>query len=134
MLEIPSISHIECPFCCEEIVRPTKAITATCPNCGKTIALDSRVFNQKYVFSGEILTRGNISVGEKGFVKGDLSATDIVIEGIVEGNVKAVGRILLSQSGSLIGNAEARRLVVSEGATLSGNLKIGLKSNKEKNG
>lgn len=73
-------------------------------------------------------------MGEKGFVKGDLSATDIVIEGIVEGNVKAVGRILLSQSGSLIGNAEARRLVVSEGATLSGNLKIGLKSNKEKNG
>lgn len=133
MEEFPFSPHIECPFCREEIVRPVKAITTTCPNCGKTISLDNRIFNQKYVFSGEIVTRGSISVGEKGFVKGNLSAAEIVIEGTVEGNVKAVERIQLGHSSHLTGNAETERLIVLEGATLLGDVKIGLRSRKKEN-
>jgi len=118
-------SQIECPNCRVNTPRPRQATTATCANCGKAVALDDRVFEQKYVFGGEVLTRGKIIVGPKGAVKANLSATEVAVEGTVEGNVKAVDRFSLGKSAVFHGNATAGALVVTEGATLIGRLEIG---------
>lgn len=117
--------QIQCPYCRVMTPRPRHAITATCSNCGKSVAMDDRVFDRRYVFGGEVLTRGKITVGPQGLVKANLSATDINIEGTVEGNVTAVERLSLGQSATLLGDAVADKLRVAEGANLRGRFQIG---------
>lgn len=118
-------TNIECPYCEAEIPRPRLASTATCSNCGKSIALENKVLNGRYVFGGEVLTRGTIFVGPKGIVKGNLSATEVEVEGAVDGTVKAVERLTLKKTGSIVGDLTAKKLVVEEGASVLGELRIG---------
>jgi len=118
-------SQIQCPNCLVKTARPRQATTATCSNCGKSVALDDRVFDQRYVFGGEVLTRGRIIVGPRGQVKANLSGTEVIVEGSVEGDVKAVDKLYLGKNGKLSGNVAAGSLVMEEGAILRGKVTIG---------
>jgi len=117
--------EIQCPNCEARFSRPLQAATATCTKCGACVTLVDEVLDRPLVFRGEVVTRGRILVGPEGQVKANLSATEVVIDGVVEGNVTAVEKLRLGNHAKLRGNVVAGALIVSEGASLYGRLEIG---------
>jgi len=75
---------------------------------------------------------GEIAVGDHGLIvgagasiKANLAARAIVISGEVTGNVTATERIDLHPAGSIIGDIRSPRLVVAEGAVITGKVDVG---------
>jgi len=73
---------------------------------------------------GEILTTGSLTVGKTGKVQGDIQAGAVSIHGAVNGNVKAQQRCELKGDAQLIGDLDAPRLIMEEGATFVGRANV----------
>lgn len=63
-----------------------------------------------------------IGVGETGQVLGDIKATQVMIGGVVKGNVTALTRIEMMSTGTVEGNLYYDTLVMDEGAQVHGQL------------
>jgi cytoskeletal protein CcmA (bactofilin family) len=75
---------------------------------------------------------GEIAVGDHGLIigagasiKANLVARAIVISGAVNGNVTATERIDLHSAGSITGDIRSPRLVLAEGAVVTGKVDVG---------
>ena len=75
-------------------------------------------------FEGSLITRGNLSIGEKAQVKATIEGESITISGSVEGQVTATTRLELSSTARLTGKAISPRVVMQEGAVLQGTLEM----------
>lgn len=73
---------------------------------------------------GKINIQGDLIVGEKGFIKGEVRAESMVLAGKVEGNINTKGRLEITASGSLLGDVVCSVLIIQEGATLDGHSKM----------
>lgn len=86
-------------------------------------------------FKGEIDTKGTLRVdgmvegnvnadwlvvGEKGFIKGDISARGIVVGGKIEGNIRAKEIVEIRNKGQISGEVFSAKLSVAEGAIFDG--------------
>lgn len=71
-------------------------------------------------FSGEIVGQGDIIIGEGGRVDATLEGRNILIAGMVNGNIAASGRLEIASSGQILGDIEASTLIIDEGANLQG--------------
>ena len=69
---------------------------------------------------GEIISSGTLTIGPTGVVEGDIQAAAVAIHGKVTGNVTVEERCELKGQARLIGDLEAPRLVMEEGATFIG--------------
>jgi cytoskeletal protein CcmA (bactofilin family) len=69
---------------------------------------------------GDVESAGDVVIGEKGIVKSNIHARNVVIAGAVHGNVTAKESLTILTSGQLNGNSSASRLVVNEGAVFNG--------------
>ena len=78
-------------------------------------------------FEGEITTKGQMLVAEGAQFSGEAHSGDIRVEGHVNGNLHASGKIQLAASARLEGDIQAARLEVTEGAVLIGRCSIGAK-------
>ncbi|HEY8391504.1 MAG TPA: polymer-forming cytoskeletal protein [Capillibacterium sp.] len=83
-------------------------------------------------FEGEIVTKGDLVIGESGQVNGKIKAENITIAGRVQGEVEATGKLELVPTGILQGEAKMTLLVVEEGAVFQGNCQQFSKDRKEK--
>ena len=54
-------------------------------------------------FEGEIVTKGDLVIGESGAVQGKIKAENIIIAGKVQGEVEAAGKLELVPTGNLQG-------------------------------
>lgn len=70
--------------------------------------------------AGNIMTEGRVTVTTAGEVKGGIAARAVSIAGRVEGDVAATDLVELAASARLEGNLSASRVVIAEGAFLSG--------------
>lgn len=70
--------------------------------------------------NGSIESEGNIFVGEKGRINGNIQAINILIAGKVEGNLSAKEQIHLTSSSQLLGDMKCNSFVVDEGAIFQG--------------
>lgn len=70
---------------------------------------------------GEIEGEGNVIVGEMGEVVANVKARNVLISGLVRGNVQAAEKLEILNSGKLYGDVSAAILSVSEGAVFKGN-------------
>ncbi|GEM_PF-83715 len=70
------------------------------------------------------LKDNNITVGPNGRLKANLHARDIVVLGRLQGNVKAVERLEIRKTGSLIGDIITARVVIEDGAYFKGSIDI----------
>ncbi len=74
---------------------------------------------------------GNISLTEtlfveaEGIVRADVQARDVVISGIVLGNVTAANSVQLNPGARLVGNISAPRLIIADGAAFAGDVEMG---------
>ncbi len=65
-----------------------------------------------------------VVVGATGVVHGGIEAREIVIEGNVEGDLRAAERLEIAQTGSVRGEASAPRLSMHEGAVFNGSIEV----------
>lgn len=75
-------------------------------------------------FSGEILTKGKLIVGEKAEVKATIEADELEVAGIIDGNIISSGRVLLRSTARVLGDLQTKKLLVEEGALFNGACKM----------
>jgi cytoskeletal protein CcmA (bactofilin family) len=76
-------------------------------------------------YKGKIdLENHNILVTHGAKVKGDIRVKNIIINGTVEGNIYASGKIFISKEGQMKGDLIAPKISIMEGAKFKGGVKI----------
>lgn len=76
-------------------------------------------------FEGTVmLSDSRLTVGPNAKVKAELHVRDLIVFGIVDGNVHASGRIELRQSAVVNGDIFASRLSVEESASIRGRVEL----------
>lgn len=75
-------------------------------------------------FEGELVSEGKLHVGPGGVVKSNITLSEAVIEGKVEGNIAVTGRLELRNKAEVRGDIEADSLSVDEGVTLVGKVAV----------
>jgi cytoskeletal protein CcmA (bactofilin family) len=82
-----------------------------------TVRIDGR-------FSGEVVTQDVLVVGEGAVVKAELDVGSIVINGEVQGNIRARQAVEIHAPGKLKGNVETPKLVIDAGVVFEGSCKM----------
>ena len=77
-----------------------------------TIIVDGTIVGQ--------VTGDKVILGDKACVRGDIAANNIIIGGLVEGQLKGKERVELRATGRVRGDIFTRRLSVMEGAVFNG--------------
>jgi cytoskeletal protein CcmA (bactofilin family) len=81
-----------------------------------------------YVFCGTVEgdcdIEGPLTLAEGGHWKGTLKATDILVAGVVEGDVVAAQRVEISGSARISGSLAGNSIAVAEGAIIAGEIKV----------
>jgi cytoskeletal protein CcmA (bactofilin family) len=67
---------------------------------------------------------GRVVVGASGTSHGEIEAREIVIEGNVEGDLRATERLEIAQTGRVRGDASAPRIAMHEGAVINGSVEV----------
>jgi cytoskeletal protein CcmA (bactofilin family) len=76
-------------------------------------------------FDGELITdNGELVVGKTGDVKANIKVRSAVIEGRVNGNIKASDKVEFKQKAQLIGDLQAKALVIEEGVVFVGKCNV----------
>jgi cytoskeletal protein CcmA (bactofilin family) len=75
-------------------------------------------------FSGEISTSDVLVIGEGARVQAEISAGSVVINGEVQGNVRAMNSIELHQPARVRGNLETPQLSIDKGVIFEGTSKM----------
>lgn len=84
----------------------------------KPARIDGRV-------SGSVLASASVRVGVTGVVEADLEADAIVVEGCVQGDLRARTSIALGPGAVVIGNLLGPRLTMADGAQVNGRCRCG---------
>lgn len=74
---------------------------------------------------GQAGTEGTFTVRQGGKVKGDVAATEVVVEGDIEGKIAARERIRLEATCKVTGEISAAKIAISEGAHFEGQVQMG---------
>jgi len=104
------------------------------PNTTDTLVGEGTVFEGKIKseasiriegqVNGNVESAGDVTIGEKGSVKSNIIARNVVIAGTVNGNITAANSVRLMQTGKLYGNTTTQYLVIEEGGLFQGNSRI----------
>lgn len=92
---------------------------------GKGSAFDGKLTFEGTVridgeFSGEIRTQGTLVVGETAKVSAQIDASTVVIEGRVDGDVRATELVELRSTATMIGTLHCPSLEIQRGAVFDG--------------
>ncbi|MEM9918217.1 MAG: polymer-forming cytoskeletal protein [Bacteroidota bacterium] len=79
------------------------------------------------VLIGDLVSEKRLVMGADGKINGNADCNGSAIEGSIEGELRVNGTLFLSSSASVNGKILARKLVVDEGASYSGECLIGEK-------
>lgn len=74
---------------------------------------------------GSIQSKGVVYIGDGCKCKAAITAKEVLIEGIVEGNVEAGDRVELKLNGRITGDIVAAKMTMSDGASIDGYCRIG---------
>jgi cytoskeletal protein CcmA (bactofilin family) len=96
---------------------------------GASIVIDGPVTSRRAIridgtVHGGVTTKGNLFAGPDSVINGDVIAKNITLCGIVNGNVKASGRVIITAKAKVSGDLAMEHLVVDEGALFNGNISM----------
>lgn len=125
--EVPKSSNdIQGGFKGENEFRNDAEISNLTPDCKikGTIKFDGPMrINGKV--DGKIITdNGELVIGKTGTVKAAINTKSAIIEGRVDGKITASDKVVLKQKAQLIGDLQAKTLVVEEGVVFVGRCDI----------
>lgn len=75
-------------------------------------------------FSGNLDVRGTLTVGGRAEVEADINGDNVVVAGRVKGNVSATKMLTLMPTAVLVGNINAPKLNIVEGAVFQGHCQM----------
>src|SRR5438445_8656000 len=75
-------------------------------------------------FSGQIDCEGDLYIGPEAHVEADVRSARVTISGFVRGNVTALARLKIANTGRLEGDARVGALVVLEGGVHHGVIRV----------
>lgn len=74
---------------------------------------------------GEIVSDGNLTIGENARIKAEIKTATVVVYGKVQGNITAVDRVDLKATAEVIGDIKAKTITVEAGAVFVGKSTVG---------
>lgn len=75
-------------------------------------------------YTGEMQIDGNVIIGEKGIIHGNIKSSGIFVAGSVEGNITTDTEIHFTPSAKVTGNLSSQSIVIDEGASFNGNVSM----------
>jgi cytoskeletal protein CcmA (bactofilin family) len=78
------------------------------------------------------LKENSLTIGPNGKIKADINAKAVTITGEVHGNVTAEEKVEIRETGRLLGDIVAPRLVIADGAFFKGSVEMEKKSSLAK--
>src|SRR5262245_13802466 len=75
-------------------------------------------------FSGQIFTKDVLVIGDGARVNAEINAGTVIVNGVVEGNIKAAQTIELHQPARVKGNIETPSLSMDKGVIFEGSCKM----------
>src|SRR5712664_4794695 len=75
-------------------------------------------------FSGEVDCDGDLFIGPEAHVEADIKSSKVTVAGLVRGNIVAVSRLKITNTGRLEGDARVGALVVLEGGVHHGVIRV----------
>jgi cytoskeletal protein CcmA (bactofilin family) len=72
---------------------------------------------------GDVEMSGEVSVGDGGAVRGNVSATKISVHGAVQGDLRGTEAILLERGARVVGDLSAPRIGIGNGALVRGSVR-----------
>jgi len=75
-------------------------------------------------FDGEVECEGELLIGKDARVTADITTVNITVSGLVKGNIAASGRLRITTTGRLEGDARVGALVVQEGGVHHGVIRV----------
>ena len=97
---------------------------------GKSVSIKGELVGSEDLFldgnfEGTVtLTDNRLTIGPNARIKGDLQVRDVVVFGLIDGNIVASGRIELRQTAVVNGDIVAGRLSIEESATVRGRVEL----------
>lgn len=78
-----------------------------------TLRIDGKI-------EGELDVRGDVIIGEKGFVNADIKARNLMTSGELRGNLELKGALEITDTGLVYGDIRVVNLFIAEGAVFQG--------------
>jgi cytoskeletal protein CcmA (bactofilin family) len=75
-------------------------------------------------FEGKSLQADQLYIGVTGKVKTNITATNVIVEGIVVGNITARNRVMLLPTSKILGDIKTPELIIQNGVILEGRCMI----------
>lgn len=97
---------------------------------GPSIHLDGDLRGQEDLLiegevSGTVQLRNNsLTIGSQGKVKANVYAKEIIVEGLVEGDLFGAERVVIRKSAQVRGNITSPRVSIEEGASFKGSIEM----------
>lgn len=82
--------------------------------------------------TGEIKTKGNVTIGQEAIIKGKVSGQNIVISGTVSGDVEAKEQLEITESGKVFGDIKTSILIIKAGGIFTGKSEMQMETLEEK--
>jgi cytoskeletal protein CcmA (bactofilin family) len=105
-------------------------------NIGKSVVIKGELSGSEDLYldgqvEGSIEMAGNrLTIGPNGKVKANVTARSAVVQGRLEGNVRASDRVDLKQSAIVLGDIATQRISIEEGAYFKGGVDIQREASK----
>ncbi len=74
---------------------------------------------------GKIAVTGTVSIPKGASIQADISATEIIVAGVVRGNLMGSGKVEVLPTAQLEGDTRSKSLVVAQGAVVTGRFSVG---------
>ena len=76
-------------------------------------------------FEGELITdNGDLVVGKTGSIKANIRIRRAIIEGRVDGDIKASEKVEIRPKAQIKGNLQTKELIIEEGVSFTGKCKV----------
>lgn len=75
-------------------------------------------------FEGEMLKVANVTIGAKGKVRSNISAMNVVVEGVLIGNIDAKVRVMLLPTSRVYGDITTPEIIIQQGVLFEGKIRI----------
>jgi len=104
---------------------------------GKSIVVKGEIQGEEFLtvegtIEGKIDLKNGILVNKTGVIKADINASSINISGKIIGNILASEKVEVKESGYIVGDIKAPRIIVNDGAVIQGKIQMEKIDSKEK--
>ncbi|HQG38172.1 MAG TPA: polymer-forming cytoskeletal protein [Chitinophagales bacterium] len=72
--------------------------------------------------TGNIICTAKVVIGSSSLITGNIHCNDLTIEGKIRGNIEVNGTLYLRSTAQFEGDVKYKKLIVEEGASISGSL------------